>query len=134
MARRAKKRPANWRLILALLAAGTLIGLLADARQMGLDDPADASPLAGGKEAEAGFSIPQSVRNAISTIITVDFFVVCGFLVWFLAGIFCSSVLEDDTVQIAFNSNFETLVQPALGILMIAAIAGNFFKEEEEEQ
>ena len=29
------------------------------------------------------------------------------------------------------SDNFETLVQPALGVLMIAALAGNFFKEEE---
>jgi hypothetical protein len=30
------------------------------------------------------------------------------------------------------KDNFETLVQPALGILMIAALASNFFKEDEE--
>jgi hypothetical protein len=32
------------------------------------------------------------------------------------------------------TDNFETLVQPALGLLMIAAIAGNFFQEEEVDQ
>jgi len=31
------------------------------------------------------------------------------------------------------SDNFEKLVQPALGILMIAAIAGNFFQEEEDQ-
>jgi hypothetical protein len=30
------------------------------------------------------------------------------------------------------KDNFETLVQPALGILMIAAVAGTFFKEDDE--
>lgn len=50
-----------------------------------------------------GFSIPDTIKNALSTLVTVDFFVVCVFLVWFLAGIFCSYVLKDDTVQIAFN-------------------------------
>ena len=44
-----------------------------------------------------------------------------------------SYILKYDTVQIAFNSNFERLVQPALGILMISALAGNFFAEDEED-
>ena len=52
---------------------------------------------------DGGLSVPDSFRNILSTIVTVDFFVVCGFLLWFLAGIFCSYILKDDTVQIAFN-------------------------------
>ncbi|GAX10010.1 hypothetical protein FisN_25Lu152 [Fistulifera solaris] len=75
----------------------------------------------------------STIRNAISTLVTVDFFVVCLFLLWFLAGIFCSVVLKDDTVQIAFNSNFQQLVQPALGVLMIAAIADALFKQKEDD-
>jgi len=82
---------------------------------------------------EEGGDIKAKIRDALSTIVTVDFFIVCGFLLWFLLGIFCSSVLRDDTVQIAFNNNFEAFVQPALGVLMIAALVGNFFKEEEPE-
>lgn len=82
---------------------------------------------------EEGAGVKEMIGNTLSTIVTVDFFVVCGFLVWFLLGIFCSYILKDDTVQIAFNNNFEKLVQPALGVLMIAAIGGNFFKEEEQE-
>ena len=122
-------------------------------------------------------SVKTTIRNALSTLVTADFFVVCGFLLWFLVGIFCSSVLKDDTIQIAFNSkllvflvlgwlhrlvilglwngilfltssppfsthlgpswdtgNFQAFVQPALGILMIASVAGNFFQEEEDGQ
>lgn len=79
-------------------------------------------------------NVKTTIRNALSTLVTADFFVVCGFLLWFLVGIFCSSVLKDDTIQIAFNSNFQAFVQPALGILMIASVAGNFFKEDEDEQ
>ena len=50
--------------------------------------------------------------NTISTIVTIDFFVFIGLLVWFLAGNFCSYVLKDDTVQIALNMNFERVTQP----------------------
>jgi len=32
------------------------------------------------------------------------------------------------------EDNFELLVQPALGVLMLGTIAGNFLKDEEEEE
>ena len=79
-----------------------------------------------------GDAAANPLKNALSTLVTVDFFVVCGFLVWFLAGIFCSSVLKDDTVQIAFNSNFQAFVQPALGLLMIASIGSALVGNEED--
>jgi len=94
--------------------------LLRDAKQMKASEkPADADE--------------SLLRKVISTIVTVDFFVVCAFLVWFLAGIFCSYVLKDDTVQIAFNSSFQQLVQPALGVLMIASIADAVSKGEDDD-
>lgn len=78
-------------------------------------------------------SIPKAIKSVISTIVTVDFFVVCGLLAWFLAGIFCSYVLKDDAVQIAFNGIFEPVVQPALGILMIGSAAGAAFGDPQKE-
>lgn len=91
--------------------------LLADAREMRQD-------VAGGGEEDGSVSIPDSFRNILSTIVTIDFFVVCALLVWFLAGIFASYVLKNDAVQIAFNGIFQPVVQPALGILMIGSAAG----------
>jgi hypothetical protein len=105
-------------------AVDSLEQLLADARQMREDRD---------KEEEDGFSIPDSVRNVISTIVTIDFFVVCALLVWFLTGIFGSYVLKNDAIQIAFNGIFQPVVQPALGILMIGSAAGAVFKKEEDE-
>mmetsp|Transcript_25985 Transcript_25985/g.29707 ORF Transcript_25985/g.29707 Transcript_25985/m.29707 type:complete len:288 (-) Transcript_25985:233-1096(-) len=103
----------------------SLEALLADAKKMRKD------------EEESGnadeFSIPSAIRGVISTIVTVDFFVVCALLAWFLAGIFCSYVIKDDTVQIAFNGIFEPVVQPALGVLMIGSVTGAVFNEEEKE-
>ena len=110
----------------------SLAQLLEDAKRMQADGD-DASSAVGASREEGSLTVKQQAANIISTIVTADFFVVCGFLLWFLLGIFCSTVLKDDTVQIAFNSNFQAFVQPALGVLMIGAIAGNFFKEEGEE-
>jgi hypothetical protein len=106
--------------------------LLEDVRLM-TEEEKDARKEGGVLFDEEGTGVKEMIGNALSTIVTADFFVVCGFLLWFLLGIFCSYILKDDTIQIAFNNNFETLVQPALGVLMIAAIGGNFFKEEEQE-
>lgn len=91
--------------------------VLADAKAMrkNVEDSADDD-----NEKEA---IQETVRNILSTIVTVDFFVVCALLVWFLAGIFGSYVLKNDAVQIAFNGIFQQVVQPALGILMIGSVA-----------
>jgi hypothetical protein len=78
-------------------------------------------------------SFKKKVRSAIGTIIAADFFVVCGFLVWFLIGIAARSVADNDTIQIAFNNNFQLLVQPAIGILMVGSVAGAIFPEKDEE-
>lgn len=106
--------------------------LLEDARLM-TEEEKDAKREGGVFSDEEGTGVKEVIGNTLSTIVTVDFFVVCGFLAWFLLGIFCSYILKDDTIQIAFNNQFERLVQPALGILMIAALGGNFFKDKEEE-
>jgi len=106
--------------------------LLEDARLM-TEEEKDAQNEKGMLSDEEGTDLKKTIGNVLSTIVTADFFVVCGFLLWFLLGIFCSYVLKDDTVQIAFNNQFEALVQPALGVLMIAAIGGSFFKEDEEQ-
>eukprot|EP00978_Attheya_sp_CCMP212_P048634 scaffold553332_cov51-Attheya_sp.AAC.2 len=113
--------------------------LLAEARSLVSGDKettesfgltADEATL-GGDEA---LSIPEMIIKGISTIVTADFFVVIGLLLWFLAGIFCSYILKDDTVQIAFNNNFEPVVQPALGILMIGSALGGTSATIEEKQ
>eukprot|EP00586_Coscinodiscus_wailesii_P013078 CAMPEP_0172501952 /NCGR_PEP_ID=MMETSP1066-20121228/155221_1 /TAXON_ID=671091 /ORGANISM="Coscinodiscus wailesii, Strain CCMP2513" /LENGTH=283 /DNA_ID=CAMNT_0013277021 /DNA_START=236 /DNA_END=1087 /DNA_ORIENTATION=- len=99
---------------------------------------ADAKRLRGGVEKvsgdddDDGVSLGSRIKDVISTIVTIDFFVVLGLLAWFLAGVFCSYVIKDDTVQIAFNGIFESVVQPALGILMIASAAGSALGNKDE--
>ncbi|KAL3774938.1 hypothetical protein ACHAW5_001300 [Stephanodiscus triporus] len=83
--------------------------LLADARRM-------RAASAGGQSTQTTQTKTRGVKETtfevISAIVTVDFFVVLALLAWFLAGIFCSYILKDDAVQIAFNMNFERLTQP----------------------
>jgi hypothetical protein len=110
--------------------------LLADARKMQKDTDTELQEaIDNGTAADnTNKSVPKTVRNVISTIITVDFFVVCGFLLWFLVGIVARSVADNDTIQIAFNNQFATLVQPAIGILMVGSVAGAVFPGEEGEE
>lgn len=101
--------------------------MLEDARIMTQEEK-DANEANGILSDEDGTNVKQMIGSVLSNIVTADFFVVCAFLVWFVAGIFCSYILKDDTVQIAFNNQFERLVQPSLGLLMIAAVGGSFFQ------
>ena len=87
------------------LADDSLEMLLQDAKEMqALENESNKD--ASTSEEEGGFSIGDTLKSGLSTLVTVDFFVVCAFLLWFLAGIFCSYILKDDTVQIAFNSKW----------------------------
>jgi hypothetical protein len=127
--------------------------LLKDARQMSLEPTSELDQGGGffqnilggffndaetkvaataGREQEG--AVKSTMRNVLSTIVTIDFFVVCGFLLWFLAGIVVRSTTGNDAVQIAFNNQFATLVQPALGVLMLGVIAGGTIFKEEDEQ
>lgn len=49
--------------------------------------------------------IGNTIRNVISTIVTVDFFVVCVFLLWFIAGVFSSYILKVRIYMMALSYN-----------------------------
>ena len=80
--------------------------LLADARSMRKSSSKDYDAV------DEETPLKEKILGVVANIVTVDFFVVIALLLWFLAGIFCSYVLKDDTVQIAFNMNFERVTQP----------------------
>uniref|UniRef100_A0A7S1FW27 Transmembrane protein n=1 Tax=Corethron hystrix TaxID=216773 RepID=A0A7S1FW27_9STRA len=75
--------------------------------------------------------ISDFIFNAVSTIVTADFFLIIGFLIWFVLGAVLSATTGNDTVQLAFNGIFQPVVQPALGVLMIGALVGNLGKNED---
>ncbi|KAL9182838.1 hypothetical protein ACHAXT_004117 [Thalassiosira profunda] len=103
--------------------------LLADARSMRASSSSEGQMSDDGE----GSSVKDTVFEVISTIVTIDFFVVIGLLAWFLAGIFFRSAFGNDAVQIAFNNNFERVTQPALGILMIGSVAGALGNKDDVE-
>ena len=81
--------------------------LLEDARRMKAEERGESSGGVGDFFSdEEGTDLKETIRNILSTIVTADFFIVCAFLLWFLAGILWRAAFNDDTVQIAFNSKF----------------------------
>ncbi|CAM9431918.1 unnamed protein product [Scytosiphon promiscuus] len=72
----------------------------------------------------AGESIASGAKNVISTIISVDFFVVIAFMLWFIAGVVSSYGFGETFLLDQFNDKWTPVVQPALGVLMGGTIAG----------
>jgi hypothetical protein len=103
-----------------------LESLLADAKRMRAERGGSSS------STNSDVSAGDKIINFLSVVVTLDFFVVCGLLLWFLVGVLCSYVLKNDTVQIAFNGIFQPVVQPALGILMIGSAASAILKGKED--
>lgn len=93
----------------------------------------DARRLRESSTEKEGDDAMYKLREILSTIVTIDFFAIVGFLIWFVVGVVSSTILKDDTIQIAFNGIFQPLVQPALGLLMIASVASGVTGQEEGE-
>lgn len=72
----------------------------------------------------AGESIASGAKNVISTIISIDFFVVIAFMLWFIAGVVSSYGFSNTFLLDQFNDKWTPVVQPALGVLMGGTIAG----------
>lgn len=113
-----------------------LARLLLDAKEMqeqANNDRDNNRDMDNSSNSQSGTSLVAALQQVMSTIVTIDFFFVLALLAWFLAGIFCSAVWKDDGVQIAFNNNFERITQPALGVLMIAALSDAVLKRDEDD-
>ena len=63
-------------------------------------------------------------KDLISTFITIDFFVVIAFMIWFIAGVVSSYGFSNSFLLDQFNDKWTPVVQPALGVLMGGTIAG----------
>lgn len=72
----------------------------------------------------AGESIASGAKDVISTIISIDFFVVIAFMLWFIAGVVSSYGFDNTFLLDQFNDKWTPVVQPALGVLMGGTIAG----------
>jgi len=113
-------------------SSSNLENILADAKRFRNSEKDNNLETNFNSEKDNNLETNFNIRSTISTLLTIDFFLVVGFLFWFLTGVFVSNVLNNDTVQIAFNNIFQPIVQPALGILMIGSVASGSLGKEEE--
>eukprot|EP01039_Chlorochromonas_danica_P003830 gene3830-4181_t len=71
------------------------------------------------------------LKNALSLILVVDFFVIIGFLIWFLVGIGLQSSYP--VVLQVFQSIFQSVVVPALTVLMAGSIISGLMSKKDDE-
>jgi hypothetical protein len=85
--------------------------MLIDAKRMqSKEDEKNDSGLSNSEGTDGEKSdVGNSIRNVISSIVTIDFFVVFGFFLWFLAGIFSSYILKVSPFVPAYSSIAITL-------------------------
>uniref|UniRef100_A0A7S1UKH3 Uncharacterized protein n=2 Tax=Phaeomonas parva TaxID=124430 RepID=A0A7S1UKH3_9STRA len=75
------------------------------------------------QEDEGG--IGEFAKGAFVKILLADFFVVLAFLGWFIVGLLQKyGGGAESPILDSFRANFETLVQPALGLLMGGTLLG----------
>ncbi|CAM9377236.1 unnamed protein product [Choristocarpus tenellus] len=69
-------------------------------------------------------SLASGASALFSNILSVDFFVVVAFMVWFFAGVVSTYGFNNTFLLDEFNELWTPVVQPALGLLMAGTIAG----------
>ena len=75
-------------------------------------------------------SIANSLKNAFSALLIADFFVVIGFLLWFLAAAALQSTYP--VVLEKFQDIFQPVVVPSLTVLMVGSIASGAIDERKK--
>jgi hypothetical protein len=64
------------------------------------------------------------LQEAFSYILAADFFVVFGFLLYFVAAVAARSLFQDGSLLDKFSELWTPIIQPALGLLMAGTIVG----------
>lgn len=78
----------------------------------------------GTRSESLGESVKSGAKDLISNIITIDFFVVIAFMLWFIAGVVSTYGFKNTFLLDEFNESWTPIVQPALGLLMGGTIIG----------
>ncbi|CAM9570020.1 unnamed protein product [Heterosigma akashiwo] len=89
-----------------------------------LADIAAFKKAAPAKVAEEEDSVLDKAGDIFSSILVIDFFVVVGLLGWFVVGVIAKYAFGNSDIVISFRSNFDLVVQPAIGVLMLGTLAG----------
>ena len=66
--------------------------------------------------------VMSSVREVFAKILVADFFLIIGFLVWFLAASVQKEFMGNAWFLERFQDIFMPVVQPALGLLMVGSV------------
>ncbi|TFJ84434.1 hypothetical protein NSK_004419 [Nannochloropsis salina CCMP1776] len=67
-------------------------------------------------------SFADKAGSILQKVLVADFFVVLGFLGWFVTGVVFKSALNDATVIDKFTDIWMPVIQPALGVLMAGTL------------
>ena len=89
------------------------------------------SPVSSGNDSPLS-GVLNAVKDAVSLILIVDFFVIIFFLGWFILA----AVLKDSNPFFLerFQDLFNPVVQPAIGILMAGSIASGLLGDRKKEE
>jgi hypothetical protein len=103
---------------------------LAELRSKGLLQIGD---VAKGNESENG--ILDAAKGFLSTALVVDFFVIIGLLVWFVAATIQKQMTPDTPWLLErFQDIFMPVVQPTLGFLMIGSVVSGIGGDKKDEK
>lgn len=75
----------------------------------------------------------NGVQQIVDKILVANFFVICGFLVWLVAGVVQKSTTDSTAWLDTWLALWQPLIQPSLGLEMLGAIlsglAGKYLKK-----
>lgn len=74
-----------------------------------------------GSVSKIRFGSMSILQKLLNKALVLDFFVVVGFLLWFLVGVALQS--SNPAMLLGFQSIFQPVVVPALTVLMVGSIA-----------
>ena len=90
-------------------------------------------PLTGASAEEEG-GIMKTVKNGFAALLIADFFVVIGFLVWFIAATVQREITGNNFLLERFQDFFQPVLQPALGLLMLGSVASGVSGNNEDKK
>eukprot|EP00963_Diacronema_lutheri_P009267 scaffold833_cov352-Pavlova_lutheri.AAC.24 len=75
----------------------------------------------------------SGVQQVVDKVLVANFFVICGFLAWLVAGVVQKSTTDSTTWLDTWLALWQPLIQPSLGLEMLGAIvsglAGKYLKK-----
>uniref|UniRef100_A0A7S0LML8 Uncharacterized protein n=1 Tax=Coccolithus braarudii TaxID=221442 RepID=A0A7S0LML8_9EUKA len=71
------------------------------------------------KAADEEGGLLQGTISVLGTVLTYNFFIICGFFAWFLTGVGAQYGVQNEAIINAFRGCWDFLIQPLLGTHMV---------------